>query len=140
VVTSSTTPAGNYLLTITGTSGTLSRTANVILVVQAAGGTGDFAISASPTSQTIDPGSNVDYTTAITPSGGFSGTVTFSVSGLPAGFTATFSPSSIDGTGSSTMTVNAPDGAPVSTLNLTVTGTSGSLAHSTTVMLVVNSG
>src|SRR6266852_646487 len=104
VATTSTVAAGSYPLTITGTDGTLTHTASVTLVVTAPV-VGDFAISATPASQTVAAGSATSYTATITPSGGFTDTVTFSASGLPAGASASFSPASVAGTGSSTMTV-----------------------------------
>src|SRR6202030_2779759 len=54
------------------------------------GGTPDFAISASPTSQTVMAGGSTTYNVAIAALGGFTGTVTLSASGLPADATASF--------------------------------------------------
>lgn len=137
VTTASTTPTGSFPLTVTGTSGTLSHTTSVTLVVNAPV-VGDFSISASPASATVTAGTNTSYTTTITGSGGFAGNVSFSVSGLPAGASASFNPASVTGSGSSTMSVTTSATSPAGTYNLTITGTSGSLAHATTVTLVVN--
>jgi len=41
----------------------------------------------------------------VTSSGGFAGTVTFTVSGLPLGGTSSFKPASVVGFGSSTITI-----------------------------------
>ncbi|PYU88411.1 MAG: hypothetical protein DMG26_08460 [Acidobacteria bacterium] len=137
VTTSSTTPTGTYTLTITGTSGSLVHTATVTLVVTAATG-GDFSISASPPSQTVTRGASTTYTVTVTPSGGFTGTVTFSVSGLPRHATGSFSPPSVTGSGSSTLTVSTAKSTARGTFTLTLTGTSGSLTHSAAVTLTVN--
>src|SRR5581483_9656136 len=99
---------------------------------------GDFAISASPSSDTVAIGSSTTYTVTITPSGGFTGNVSLSASGVPANMSASFSPGSISGgSGSSTMTVVVSNNAVGNTYTLTITGTSGNLVHSTTVQLVV---
>ena len=45
-----------------------------------------------PASRTIVQGKSTTYTATMTTKTGFSGTVAFSVTGLPAGATATFSP------------------------------------------------
>jgi hypothetical protein len=135
ITTSATTPAGSYPITLTGTSGTLTHTAAVTLVVTAAGG-GDFSVSASPASQLILQGSSGSYTVSITPTGGFTGVVTLSVSGLPALATASFAPN--PATGSSTLTVNVDPNTPVGSYPLTITGTSGTLTHTTAVTLVVD--
>jgi hypothetical protein len=134
VSTASTTAVGTYPLTITGTSGTLSHSTTVTLVVQGP----DFGLSATPNSATVPQGNNGAYTASLSALNGFTGTVSLSVSGLPAGATASFSPASVAGSGSSTLTVSTTATTPTGTYALTITGTSGSLWHSSTVTLVVN--
>jgi polygalacturonase len=140
VSTGSTTAAGTYTLTVTGTSGSLTHSTTVTLVVNAAA-TGDFTIVATPSSQTVTEGgtSSTSYTTSITAANGFTGTVSFSVSGLPSGVTGSFNPTSVAGSGKSTLSVSASSQGKVGTYTLTIKGTSGSLIHSTTVTLVVKS-
>ncbi len=137
ITTSSTTPTGTFPLTISGTSGSTTHTASVNLVVTAPV-VGDFSISASPGSQTVTAGNGTSYTATVTGSGGFSGAVNFTASGLPSGAGASFNPTSVTGSGSSTMSVTTSASTPAGTYTLTITGTSGSLVHSTTVTLVVN--
>src|SRR5207248_3322400 len=81
---------------------------------------------------------NTSYTASLTALNGFSGTVTWSVSGLPSGATGSFGPASLAGSGSSTLTVTTSASTPVGTSTLIVTGTSGNLSRSDTVTLVVN--
>jgi len=142
VTTSSSTPAGTYTLTVTGTSTSpsLTHSTTVTLVVNTAS-TGNFSLSASLSSQTVTAGNSASYTAAITPSGGFTASVTLSVSGLPSGATARFSVNPVAGSGNSTLTVNTSSSTPTGSYTLTITGTSTSpsLTHSTTVTLVVNS-
>ena len=137
VTTASTTPTGSYTVTITGTSGSLTHSANVTLVVNTAVNP-DFAMSESPTTQTVTAGSGTTFTPTVTASGGFSGAVVLTLSGLPTGATGTFSPSSVSGSGSSTLTVTTAATTPAGSYTLTITGTSGSLTHSATAILVVN--
>lgn len=100
--------------------------------------TPDFSVSASPASQTVAPGGSTAYMATVTASGGFSDTVTFSVSGLPSGATGSFSPTSVPGSGSSTISVTTLSTTPAGTYTLTITGTSsGMVVHSTTVKLTV---
>ena len=137
---SATATTGTATVTITGTSGALSHSTTVTLTVNSAS-TGNFSLSASPSSQTVTAGNSASYTATITPSGGFTGSVTLSVSGLPSGATARFSVNPVAGSGNSTLTVNTSSSTPTGSYTLTITGTSASpsLTHSTTVTLVVNS-
>lgn len=97
----------------------------------------DFAISASPTSQTVLRGTTASYTVTITPSNGFNGTVTFSVSGVPGRSSASFNPTSVTGSGSTTLRISSSFKTRTGTYPLRITGTSGSLSHSANVTLVV---
>jgi len=132
VATSTSTPAGTYTLTITGINGTLTHTATVTLVVNPVP---DFTLSASPSSQTVNPGGTTSYNIAINSIAGFSGQVTLSANGQPSG--ATLGIGSNPATSSSTLSVNTSGTTPVGAYTLTITGVSGSLTHTTTVSLVV---
>jgi len=131
VSTSGTTPAGNYTLAITATSGPASHTANVTLSV------GDFSISASPASGTVTRGGNASYTVTIAGGTGFTGTVTLSASGLPKFANAKFNPVSVVNSGTSVLTVNTNRNVAPGSYLLIVTGTSGNRVHSTSITLVV---
>jgi hypothetical protein len=113
-------------------------------VCQAAGGPPnvDFALSASPASQTVAQGATTSYTVTITSTGGFSGSVNLAVSGLPSGATGTLSPNPVTTSSSSatsTLSITASTTA-VGKFPLTISGTSGTLSHTSGVMLDVTSG
>jgi uncharacterized membrane protein len=134
ITTALTTPVGTYPLTITGTDGVLSHTASVTLVVT----TPDFTLSATPASQTIEAGLSASYTAAIAPLNGYTGTVSFSVSGLPAGTSATFTPASIATSGSSTLAISTTAGTtPAGNYLLTISASDGVLTHTADVTLSV---
>jgi Phosphate-induced protein 1 conserved region len=98
--------------------------------------TPDFTVSVAPSSQRVAPGGSTQpYTVTITPSHGFAGTVNLSASGLPAGATAAFSPSAA--TTTSSLTVSTTSAIAAGSYAFTITGTNGSLRHSTTATLVV---
>jgi hypothetical protein len=99
--------------------------------------TPDFSLSASPSSVSVVQGSNGTSTITVNPLNGFTGTVSLSASGLPAGVTATFNPAST--TGNSTLTFTATTTATLGTVAVTITGTSGTLTHTTTINLTVTS-
>jgi uncharacterized membrane protein len=140
VSTTSTTPTGTYTLTITGTSGSLVHSTSVTLVVNAPAKP-DFSVSATPASRTIKRGSSTTYTATVKSLTGFNSSVALTVSGCPSRTTCTFSPSSVtppaNGSVNSTLTVSTKKQASAGTYTLTLTGTSGSLKHSTTVSLTL---
>jgi uncharacterized membrane protein len=140
VNTASSTPSGSYTLSITGTSGNLSHSTAVKLVVQK-GQTSDFAIAVSPTSQQVLQGDQTTYKVSVSSVAGFTSPVSLSVSGLPKGVTATASPNSVTPTPTpgtiSTLTVVAASNASIGNYTLTITGKSGSLVHSAQAALAV---
>lgn len=128
-------PPGYYILFLLNQSGVPS-VASFIQITNAPP-TPDFSVTATPSSQNVAPGKSTSYTVNVTPSGGFTGSVSFSVAGLPSGATGSFTPSSVSGSGSSTLTVNASTSTPAGTYPLTITATSGSLTHTAQVNLSV---
>lgn len=130
ISTSASTPVGTSSLTIAGSSGTLTHTATVALVVQAPPSP-DFTLTLSPTSQSVRGGSQVSYTVTLSSVNGFTGTVALSVSGLPSGSAGTFSPSSVTGSGASVLTITTTP-SPRGTFTFTVSGTSGAMSHTAT--------
>jgi len=96
---------------------------------------GNFSLSISPSSpRFLGPTASTTYTVTITPTNGFSGPVSLSVSGLPSHVTGSFSVN--PATTSSTLIVTSSS-APFASATLTVTGTSGSLTHTASVSLTV---
>jgi len=132
VATAGSTPAGSYPLTITGTSGPVTHSVNVTLVI-----TGDFMISATPASVTTNRGGTATYTVTITAVGGFTGTVTLSQSLQPRQANIRFTSASVVNSGNSTLTIDTKNNMPLGTNVVTITGTSGGQSHSTTVNLVL---
>ena len=99
--------------------------------------TPDFTVSATPPSQTVTQGTGTSYTVNVGSLGGFAGPVTLSAPGLPSGVSATFSSNPVAPGSNSTMNVSTDPSTSPGTYTLTITGTNGSLSHSTTVTLVV---
>lgn len=97
----------------------------------------DFTLSATPSPVSVSPGGNATYTVSTAALDGFSGTMILSASGLPSGATASFNPPSIAVGASSTLTVTTTENTPAANSTLTITGASGSLTNSTTVVLSV---
>ena len=132
VQTTSSTPQGTYTITITGTSGSITQSATVTLSVSS------FTVVPSPAAQKVKRGASTTYTATVRPQNGFSGVVTFSVSGLPANTTGAFNPTSITGGGNSVLTVSTTKQTPAGTFTLTIIGTSSVLSDSTTLSLKVS--
>lgn len=142
VQTASTTPAGTSQPVVTGTSGKVSHTTGITLVVQPVAQP-NFAVAATPASQTVLQGDQTSYGVSVSRTGGFSGPVSLSVSGLPKNAIASWSPSAtIPGASSSaTLQVETAGDSKEGSYTLTITGTgtigSSSASRSATVTLVV---
>jgi PKD repeat protein len=132
---------GNVTYSTPGTyTATFTVTDNLGLTSPAATRTitvSDFSLSATPASQTVLPGGSTSYTATVAPLNGFSGTVAFSVTGLPSGVTATFNPVSVTTSGSTAMSVSTSAATPSGSYPLTIQGTSGPRTRSVNVTLVV---
>jgi endo-1,4-beta-xylanase len=127
---------GMTSVTVTGTGGGLTRTTTLVLTVNAAP---DFSVSSTPSSLTVNQGASAASMLAVTRVGGFTGSVAFSVTGLPSGVTANFTPSSTTGT-SSTATFTASGAATLGTANVIITATGGGLTRTTNIALTVSGG
>jgi hypothetical protein len=124
---------GTYVasFTVTDNGGLTSQPATRTITVS------DFSLSATPASQAVQPGGATSYTATVAAGTGFSGTVTFSASGLPSGASASFNPASVNASGSTTMTVSTSGTTPPASYTVTISGSSGSVTHSVNVTLVV---
>jgi uncharacterized membrane protein len=138
ITTSSTlTPLGTYTITITGQSGSDSKSTTIQLEVDPS--QGDFSGSINPTSQSVTAGTSASYAVTIFPVSGFTGNVTISVTGLPTGATLSFAPSNVVTGGSGTVNFTiTTTGVATGTYTMLVTGTSGGLSHSGSITLTVN--
>lgn len=96
-----------------------------------------FTLSASPTAISVPEGGSATSTINITAVDGFSGAVTLAAEGLPSGVSASFADGSTSGT--QVLTIAADTSAAVSSgpVNITVTGTSGTLSAATNVALTI---
>jgi len=100
-------------------------------------GASDFLLSTSASSLSFTQGQSGATAISVFPRNGFTGSVSMTASGLPAGVTASFSP--VGTAGGSTMTLTAASSANPTSSTVTVTGVSGNLSHSVTVALSVAS-
>ncbi|MEN3338149.1 MAG: hypothetical protein V7647_1825 [Acidobacteriota bacterium] len=90
----------------------------------------DFSLTVTPASRTVVPGASTTFSVSTVIQGGFSGAVTLTASGQPAGTTVSFNPQSISGAGTATMTVAVPANASAGTFSVVVSGTSGARVRS----------
>lgn len=123
-------------VTVTGTAASgLTRTVQVSVVAPVC----DFGIGVNPSSLSVAQGGTGLVTVLTAPQTGFSGGVTFSVTGLPTGVTAAFNPTSVPAGQSTTLTLTVAADAPATagSVPVTVTGMAGSIAARATVALTV---
>jgi cellulose 1,4-beta-cellobiosidase len=130
------TPSGTTNISIVGTSGTLTHSATISFTVA-----GPSSFSLAATNASVAQGGTGTSAITVTPSGGFTGSVALSVSGLPNGVTASFNPTPVSITSAtaatSTLTFTASSTATAGTSTVTVTGSGGNSSSSTTLSLTV---
>jgi hypothetical protein len=122
----------NVAFTPSDTADYTNANAAVALVVNSPP---SYSLTASPSSLSVNQGSNASSTISVNASNGFSGAVSLAVSGLPKNVTAAFSPN--QATRTSTVTFTASNGASIGSSLVTITGKSGSLVQTTTITLAV---
>jgi subtilase family serine protease len=134
----STTAAGTYTITITGTGGGLTEKTTVSLTVTAPV-TGSFTVSVSPSAGYLDRGQSGYAVVTTKISGGFDSAISFSASGQPSGVTVSYSPASIaaPGSGTTDMDITVSRSAATGTYPITITATGGGVTKTTTLSLQV---
>jgi choice-of-anchor B domain-containing protein len=96
----------------------------------------DFSLAASPGIVGVCGTGAATSTVSVTPANGYTGTVTFGTSGLPAGASSGFVPASTAVPGSSTLTVTA-NGVAAGTHPFAITATDGTITRQTSATLSV---
>src|SRR2546430_2344265 len=137
------TPLATYNVAVTGTSGSLSRSAPVTFTVVPPGPP-DFTISANPSNQTVVAGSTGKSQIILNSINSFNGTIKLTTSPAPLCVSCPdwgISPSSVEippgGTATSILTFYTTTGTPPTRWVVTVTGTSGSISHRVDVAFTV---
>jgi hypothetical protein len=141
IVTSASTPLGSYNLTITGSSTLplITHSVSVGLVILTP--PSDFTITATPNPLIISQGACGNLTVTVTSVGNFDSPVNLTLSGLPSAVTVTLIPNPITpapgGMVSSIVIVCPASNAAPGNYTLTVTGTSGTLVHTVSVLFQI---
>ena len=134
-VASASAAMGTANVTVTGKSGTLSATVAIALTVATPPA---FSLTVSAPTLSVVQGASATSTITVVAKNGFTGKVTLTTSGLPAGVTASFNPATTATTSVATFSVTSA--ATVGTTTITVTGTSGTSSTSVTLSLTVKAG
>nr|WP_279232422.1 M66 family metalloprotease [Thermus neutrinimicus] len=136
---------GTYALRVKATSGSLTKTANLSLTVQAPPPPApDFTISLNPTSLTVQQGGSGTTTLTLTPQNGFTGQVNLTLEGqdgspAPSGITLSPNGLSVTGNGPVTqaLTLSVDSSVATGTYPLRVKATAGNLSKTANLSLTV---
>lgn len=126
-----------YVIRAVGPGGTSPRSNEASATPSSSSG---FSVGVSAPQVTIGAGSTGNVGVNVTAFNGFSGVVSFSVSGLPAGCNAGSAPTSVTGSGASTLTISVGGSVPSGTYPLTVKGTSSTGTATAPLSLIVPDG
>jgi hypothetical protein len=119
---------GNYLASVTATSGVLSHSVSVTFIVQ------DFTVAAGPASLAVNIGASGVSTITVSPLNGFTGTVTLGATTNSTNLSCTLISTTIaGGSGTSTLSCSGSVGDYLAT----VAGTSAGVSHSVSVTIRV---
>jgi len=99
----------------------------------------DFGVAASPAAVTVAQSGSAATKVTTTAVGGFSGSLSLAVSGVPDGVTATLSTTSVPapGNGTTTLTFAASAAAATGTYSVAITASGGGVTHTAAVTLTV---
>jgi len=129
---------GTSTITVTGTGSSGTHTTSFALTITSGA---DFSLSLNSPTISVGAGSSAIDTVSITSMGSFNSAVALSASSLPGGVHVTFSSPSVTppagGTVTSDATISVDSGTLPSVTGITITGTSGSLAHSQPLTLTI---
>ncbi|MBB6403569.1 hypothetical protein [Arthrobacter sp. AZCC_0090] len=103
-----------------------------------------ITLQLAPTSRSVTQGTSASFNVVVQPTGGFTGNVSLSISGLPAGATASFSPAVVavgTGSASANLNVSTTSATPLGTYSLSLKGSSGTTQSAVVVVsLTVTAG
>jgi hypothetical protein len=133
---------GDYMITVTGTSGTLEHSVEIPLRIIEVTLPPDFTIAASPTILSIEQGRSNSSVIIVTSVNGFNKQVDLTISSTPiSGVNANLNPNTVtlefDPTAFSILILDIADDAVIGLYNISVTGTSGFLQHTASFTLSV---
>jgi hypothetical protein len=137
VTTTASIAAGTYGMTVAGTSGVLTDTADVILIVASASPP-SFTLSISPTTRIAKPNQVVSYTAVVTGGNSFSQPVTLTVVGLSTGVDAAWSVNPVAPGNSSILTLSISSSPPFGDHLFKVVGTTETLTVTEGVELIID--
>ncbi|MGA2627427.1 MAG: CFI-box-CTERM domain-containing protein [Candidatus Bathyarchaeia archaeon] len=138
-------PVGLYPLAVTGTSGPLTASQNVIvhstqLTLQVVSPK-DFTVAIAPSSLSIQAGTSTTATVTVSSFSGFSSAVQLTTNS-PSGISLNFSPNPLTelsgGAATATATISVSSSTSSGTYSMLITGTSGGLTHSTPLSITVS--
>jgi uncharacterized membrane protein len=130
--------AGSYPLSVVATSGSLTQTLNLTLVVTSPNPP-TFSFTPSTTTLTLTHGTSATFAVQTAVTGSATPTITLALGGLPSGVTASFSPASVSGAGSSTVTLTATAAArTTSPATAVLSASAGGATQSSSLSLTVN--
>jgi hypothetical protein len=130
ILTPATVSPGNYLVTVTGTSGGLTHNATILLDVVS------FTLTAAPNQLIVNQGTSQSSKISVVPLNGFSSTVILSAS-TPTGLMATLADTFIAGPGSTTLHLSASQSLKPGTYLVNITAIVGTFTQSTSLTVTV---